>query len=240
MKEIKIIHASTNKVAFENQVLVGKWYEKGWTHILRPLKNVDKLVSNAKFIADCNYIGYSQEHRHTLKDFFDNNQTSTKLYCDCSSFVETSLYMSNIIPKYQGVTTKNIIDKLSPFSAFEIIKYTSKDQLQNGDIILKVGSHCGIIAISNDTLNDIPNNQPEKPITSDKPQFHKENNGWTGKVIADSLRVRNVPNGTHIKSLFHGEVVSVIEKSENWLHIKYRDIDGWVYADYIRRINNGI
>ncbi len=226
---MKVIHASTDKVAFEKQVQIRDFYDKGWTHILR-CSSGKKLAEFALKVCSCNMVGYSQALRRTFYDFMKSHSLSDlnkRVYVDCSSFVESCLMLIGAIPVFKGINTRNMVDTLGNYG-FKILKY-DKAQLINGDIILKEGSHCGIISDSTNIAAEIPVNVPIQQAAN-----HTYN--WTGIVTAASLRVRSYPNGPQIKSLFRNDEILVIESNGSWLHIRYRDIDGWVSKDYVRKV----
>ena len=216
---MKIIHASTENAEFSRQVLVSDYYEKGWTHILTPSKNTVQLVDIAKSIANNNLVGYSQAKRNTLYDFLKNHKVSEineKLYCDCSSFVDTCMALSGLVV-YNGATTRDMIERYSSKCS---IKQFRKEDLRDGDIILKVGSHCGIICESGKSHQK---NFPTIKIGQ-------------AMVVADTLRVRKEPNGEQIKSLVYGNIVNIKDTQNGWSHITYRDIDGWVASKFLENI----
>lgn len=221
---MKIVHASTDKVAFDRQVKTQEFYEKDWTYILSPSKNRKEIVDLAIKLAEHEGIGYSQLYRHTTYYFLKEHNLNEitmhhKTYCDCSSFVETILCLTNTIPYYQGVCTSDMINKLTHFGVIASKKY-KKELLADGDIVLKERSHCGIVF---DTGKKIAISERR----SDK--YDKE----YCKVTANSLRVRDVPNGNHIKSLFRGDICEVLGFEGDWVKIKHKDIKGWVHLDYV-------
>lgn len=216
--KMKITHASTDRVAFEGQVKTQNFYEKGWTHILTPIKNSALLVEFSKTLAENKFIGYSQEKRKTLYDFLKNhslNELKTKVFCDCSSFVETCLIQCGIVEMYRGITTRTMLDLLKEVV---IVKDYDKNILADGDIVLKVGSHCGIVSETGKQTTDIA--ESKKVV----------------RVIANSLRVRDVPNGKHIKSVFNGDRLTILDRDGKWYKIQFRDIVGWVHSDYVKEV----
>lgn len=222
---MKIVHASTDKVAFDKQVKTQEFYEKNWTYILSPSKNRKEIVDLALKLAEHEGIGYSQLYRHTTYYFLKEHKLSEinmhhKTYCDCSSFVETILCLTNTIPYYQGVCTSDMINKIGKFGIISCKKY-KKELLADGDIVLRERSHCGIVY-------DIG----KKIAITERKIYEKKDKEYC-IVTANSLRVRDVPNGNHIKSLFRGDKCEVLGFNGDWVNIKYRDIIGWVHLDYV-------
>lgn len=221
---MKIVHASTDKVEFTRQVKIQDFYEKNWNYILCPSKNRGEIVNYAKQIAEHEGIGYSQVYRHTTYYFLKEHKLNEitmhhKTYCDCSSFVELVLCNTGTIPIYQGLTTRDMIKKLCGFGVLSTKKY-KKELLADGDIVLKEGSHCGIVF---DTGKKIASNERQN-------ELHEKE---YCKVTANSLRVRETPNGVQIKSLFQGDVCEVLGFNGDWVNIKHKDIIGWVHIDYV-------
>lgn len=63
-----------------------------------------------------------------------------------------------------------------------------------------------------------------------------ERKSGQGTISANSVRIRSGPGTTFqvVSSLTKGTPIDIIEKNENWIHIKTNEIEGWVAADYIQ------
>jgi N-acetylmuramoyl-L-alanine amidase len=56
--------------------------------------------------------------------------------------------------------------------------------------------------------------------------------------IANGLRIRKGPGTSFqvIGSVKKGDVLQFKEKNENWIHITYKEYDGWVHSDYVKGV----
>lgn len=55
-----------------------------------------------------------------------------------------------------------------------------------------------------------------------------------GVVVADTLNVRNKPNGNIIGMLSNGDIIRIDKKVDNWYSIFYGNNGGYVSADYVK------
>ncbi len=57
-----------------------------------------------------------------------------------------------------------------------------------------------------------------------------------GRVVATALKVRDTPQGRHIDTLQHGQIVRVVAKRGSWLRILDGERPGWVYSRFVRPV----
>lgn len=104
------------------------------------------------------HIGYSQLCRNNLwkkaRKYLSIGGIKEDCACDCSSFVSVVVNLAyrsingKWLPNYNidinACTTRNLVEKLINTGQFVCFPY-KKDNLSEGDIIVKVGKHTGII-----------------------------------------------------------------------------------------------
>ncbi|MBM7660701.1 N-acetylmuramoyl-L-alanine amidase [Bacillus mesophilus] len=79
-------------------------------------------------------------------------------------------------------------------------------------------------------------------LVSEKKEEKKEETSSNpvklGKLesTADGLRIRKGPGTSFqvVGSVNKGDVLEFKEKSESWVHISFKDYDGWVHSDYVK------
>lgn len=133
------------------EICIWDWYKSGsgWTHVLRAKdkKAAKKISETAQAIANNDNIGYDQNNRTSLYDNavkvnYDISKIKVPCECDCSTLVSVCVNAAGVkIAK--NIYTGNQLNAIKATDAFEILtdkKYlTSADNLQDGDILLRVG-----------------------------------------------------------------------------------------------------
>ncbi|MGE4283438.1 MAG: NlpC/P60 family protein [Clostridia bacterium] len=56
-----------------------------------------------------------------------------------------------------------------------------------------------------------------------------------GIVTGSCVNIREQPSTSYqvLGQLYRGEKITVLERSDNWIKMKYNDIEGWMHGDYI-------
>ena len=132
-----------------------------WDYIIRfKDKQLREYVATiVKAGVNNKHIGYSQYKRNSLwryaKKFKSLGNITINCSCDCSSLVSVVVNLAYYVkykkwlPNYNidanACTTQNMVSKLSITGQFEIIPFSSKDDVISGDIVLKEKKHTGII-----------------------------------------------------------------------------------------------
>lgn len=125
------------------------WYNKSWTHVVRPKKEAvaNGIVTACQAACANDNIGYDQGERTTLYTQavavqYDLSKIKTKCECDCSSLVAVCVNAAGVKVS-KDIYTGNMVEALKATGDFDVLtdsKYlTSDDYLKAGDILVCKG-----------------------------------------------------------------------------------------------------
>jgi N-acetylmuramoyl-L-alanine amidase len=127
--------------------------------------------------------------------------------------------------------TSQLRVRSGPGTSFRIIGYLSKGQavtiLEENETWVKISASFGEGWVARQYIS----------LNSGKTESKEENKttGNTG-VITDILNVRKEPSTSSsvLGKISKGTSVTIISQKNNWLEIKFKDLTGWVSADYVQ------
>lgn len=188
---MKIVHASISengnagkdgkaKAGDQNgkEVCLREFYSKPWDYYLRYAYDStlgNRIAEIAVLLAESNLVGYDQTQRNTLYHALECHNwnvgeyimSGEKTECDCSSFLYAVCCC--LLPTMRGqknAPTTNTMKDFYSTRGFYVLSgknaNTTNDHL-NGDIFVKVGSHCAMVCYEperNTTYN--PNITPKE------------------------------------------------------------------------------
>lgn len=143
-----------------NEVSITDYYSKPWNVLLRyPNENIKNMVvTAAKKLANSNLVGYDQSARNTLYHALESYgfdvdkyiSSGVKTETDCSAFIYAvfSCYIPSMRYTGNAPTTSTMREffKQHGFNYITDSKYCNNtDNLLNGDILIKEGSHTVLV-----------------------------------------------------------------------------------------------
>lgn len=143
------------------EVCVRNWYDKSWTHLVRPIKEsvANGIVKACRDACANENIGYDQEKRTTLymqaaAVQYDLSQIQVGCACDCSSLVAVCVNAAGVRVS-KDIYTGNMVAALKATDSFEVLtdsRYLTSDKyLRAGDILVCRGHT--IMVLENGTGN---------------------------------------------------------------------------------------
>lgn len=150
------------------EVFTREWYDMDWHTLLRPKNEylARKSAEAAKYLADCNYVGYDQKQRNTLHTYmrlcgYDHMKLHHVCETDCSAFVtvaalcggaKTLEYLVN------APVTSNMVEKFTASGYYEALtdeKYLrTSEHLKLGDILVTKGHTIIIVGVGENSANN--------------------------------------------------------------------------------------
>lgn len=242
----KIVHAKTNE---NGQVSGGKpgdqtgrevvletMYSFEWQYVLRPIEKdlADKIITNAKLLAENDNIGYDQPTRYSMyeqakKHNFDLSKIDTPCAADCSQLVATVLISSGVnVSPY--IYTWTMVDAIAKTGKFETLNYTSYADLHPGDILVTVVKGHTVIVVEADSSESEYSPEPK----------------WVGEAYGlPVMDVHSRPDPTSIPitgypRLGAGNLFdvcdAVVVDGVVWFYIRIAGkYYGWLQKDYVLR-----
>lgn len=217
------------------EVCIREWYQKAWTHLLRPKEEVvaNKIVKACKDACRNANIGYDQSQRTTLytqakETQYDLSKIEKKCECDCSSFVSVCVNAAGVRVS-KDIYTGNMVKALNATDCFEILtdnKYLTSDKfLKAGDILVCKG-HC-VMVLENGSSSSMDANQQE------------DGTKYKVKITASLLNVRKGPGMNHsiVATVRKGEVYTIIGEAKNGSTIwgKLKSKAGYISLKYTKK-----
>ncbi|NHM30438.1 SH3 domain-containing protein [Neobacillus terrae] len=135
---------------------------------------------------------------------------------------------------YAEVNTNGLRVRKGPGTSFQITDYLDKGEkvtiLETNASWNKISGSFGSGWVSREFLSPL-SKEATKPGNS---------TSETGKVIADSLNIRNTPSldGEIIGKLLNGTEVKILSSQKSWLEINFSGKRGWVTSEFIKTSNS--
>ena len=201
----------------QREVYIREWYNKAWTHVLRPKKEAvaNAIVKACKAACANDNIGYDQGQRTTLYTQavavgYALEKIAAKCECDCSSLVAVCVNAAGVKVS-KDIYTGNMVAALKNTGAFDVLtdsKYRTSDKyLKAGDILVCVG-HTAMVLENGASTGSTNTTNTVQPDTG---------KGYKVRITASVLNVRKGPGTNYgiATTVKNGEIYTITGEEKN-------------------------
>ncbi|WP_432357379.1 N-acetylmuramoyl-L-alanine amidase [Sporosarcina sp. UB5] len=194
-----------------------------------------------KFLPN-NYLTRSQFALFVARALNNDYKLSVKLpeFTSKTYFAKVATGGDNLNVRTHPAVTGDVVNRLKDGEIVEVIGQTGDWLLvlvngTNGYIHSQYTVEAGIHTPTDDEAND----EPEVTEPEDEWDNPTLTDGLIGKVTANILNVRELPDGTSatIGKLSAGQKVAIESMDGNWAKINFQSGPGYVHKNYLKLIN---
>lgn len=229
----------------KKEVCTRNWYNKPWTHVIRPLSAAvaEKIAKACEQACANDNVGYDQDQRKTLFPLakaagWDISKVTEKCECDCSELVRVCVNAAGI-EITQNIYTGNqarVLRETGHFAVTTDKKYTGSDnKLRRGDILLGEGhtaivltNGSGVSASDAVTGSTSSSTNPAKVTATDSAKKMDKALAGLYKVSASALNIRHgagitkkvmvaIPKGVAVRCYGYYSV----SLGTKWLYVRF-------------------